>query len=316
MFTATDFFEKTCPVPLCAVASAVLMQADISCAAMEGAGLSAERPDRKGEAMDVRESYAVLELPFGASLEEVKKAYRKLVRVWHPDRFANDPELSKEAEQKLRRLNEAYQSLESLGELPEEPAEEGEVSKTYYRDASCWYLGGDLRMRGKSFGEFGGRRALVEVTQDGVTLVTVSGTSLDEAVHYPASSIRELWCGYERWVSPERDDGKRLREPPYLAERQARLIVTDPEEIISRPMGVLLKFRNAYFAKLFAKRIRTACGLRKPQASGEKGREQQKATTESGAQSDLLTERIPDWVFWFVVLFEIAMLMVLFAAAG
>ncbi len=57
--------------------------------------------------------YAVLNVDPTASPEEVRKAWRDLVRVWHPDRFANDPELQKVADERLRAINEAYEALKN-----------------------------------------------------------------------------------------------------------------------------------------------------------------------------------------------------------
>jgi hypothetical protein len=48
-----------------------------------------------------------------ASWEEVRQAYKDLVRVWHPDRFQSDPQLRERAEQKLQRINEAYDALKN-----------------------------------------------------------------------------------------------------------------------------------------------------------------------------------------------------------
>jgi curved DNA-binding protein CbpA len=54
-----------------------------------------------------------LELHRGASAEEIKAAYHMLVKVWHPDRFANDKKLRGTAEEKLKTINSAYLILTS-----------------------------------------------------------------------------------------------------------------------------------------------------------------------------------------------------------
>jgi curved DNA-binding protein CbpA len=59
-------------------------------------------------------SYGVLELKPEASPEEIKKAYRDLVKVWHPDRFGNDPALQHKAQEKLKEINAAYERLVNL----------------------------------------------------------------------------------------------------------------------------------------------------------------------------------------------------------
>ncbi len=58
----------------------------------------------------MRNPYEVLELNEGASKEEIKTAYKKLVRKYHPDQYSNNP-LSDLAEEKLKEINEAYDFL-------------------------------------------------------------------------------------------------------------------------------------------------------------------------------------------------------------
>ena len=60
---------------------------------------------------DPSDPYRILELGPGATLEEVKRSYRELVRVWHPDRFHNDPKLQKRGEEKLKQINSAYERI-------------------------------------------------------------------------------------------------------------------------------------------------------------------------------------------------------------
>jgi TonB family protein len=60
-----------------------------------------------------------LEVEPGASLEEIRQAYRDQTKVWHPDRFSNDIRLQKKAEEKLKQINLAYQRL--CGRGPYEP---------------------------------------------------------------------------------------------------------------------------------------------------------------------------------------------------
>lgn len=57
--------------------------------------------------------YRILEVKPSASADEIQRAYRELVKVWHPDRFQNDPSLKERANAKLREINEAYEILTS-----------------------------------------------------------------------------------------------------------------------------------------------------------------------------------------------------------
>jgi curved DNA-binding protein CbpA len=56
----------------------------------------------------------ILGLKPGASQDEVSKAYRDLVNVWHPDRFVGNPRLQKKAEEKIKEINAAYECIKSF----------------------------------------------------------------------------------------------------------------------------------------------------------------------------------------------------------
>jgi tetratricopeptide (TPR) repeat protein len=62
--------------------------------------------------LDINHAYEILELEPGASPAQVKRAYRKLVKIWHPDRFLN-PKQKQEAEEKIKHINAAYNKLKS-----------------------------------------------------------------------------------------------------------------------------------------------------------------------------------------------------------
>jgi TonB family protein len=54
---------------------------------------------------------SILEVAPGASSDEIKQAYRDLSKVWHPDRFSNDPRLQEKAEERIKQINLAYRRL-------------------------------------------------------------------------------------------------------------------------------------------------------------------------------------------------------------
>jgi DnaJ-domain-containing protein 1 len=62
--------------------------------------------------LELRADFAALGLSPGASKEECKEAYKKLLKIHHPDRYGRDPEAFKKATEKTSRINAAYDSLE------------------------------------------------------------------------------------------------------------------------------------------------------------------------------------------------------------
>jgi DnaJ-like protein len=64
--------------------------------------------------LDTTQAYRVLGLAPGATVDEVKTAYRDLAQVWHPDRFPDNNRLREKAQQNLQRINEAYTLLRDL----------------------------------------------------------------------------------------------------------------------------------------------------------------------------------------------------------
>lgn len=55
--------------------------------------------------------YAILGVEQGASSREIKRAYKKSVRKWHPDLHPNDPNCST----KIQEINEAHDVLGDAG---------------------------------------------------------------------------------------------------------------------------------------------------------------------------------------------------------
>lgn len=58
--------------------------------------------------MEFKDYYAILGVKKDASEKEIKQAYRRLARKWHPD---VNPDKRKEAEAKFKEINEAYEVL-------------------------------------------------------------------------------------------------------------------------------------------------------------------------------------------------------------
>ncbi|CCJ33111.1 MULTISPECIES: J domain-containing protein [Caloramator] len=58
----------------------------------------------------MKDPYEVLGVSRNASIDDIKKAYRELVKKYHPDKYQDNP-LRELAEEKLREINEAYEFL-------------------------------------------------------------------------------------------------------------------------------------------------------------------------------------------------------------
>jgi hypothetical protein len=65
-------------------------------------------PDRVGHA------YATLGLRRGCSRREAARRYKQLVKQWHPDQYANDPQGQAEASARMREINAAYAMVRKL----------------------------------------------------------------------------------------------------------------------------------------------------------------------------------------------------------
>lgn len=61
--------------------------------------------------MDIQRCFEILELDPDVGANEAKQAYKDLVNIWHPDRFAGNPRLQKKSEDKLKDINIAYETI-------------------------------------------------------------------------------------------------------------------------------------------------------------------------------------------------------------
>lgn len=58
------------------------------------------------------DAYQILNIPKTATDSQVKKAYREMVKKYHPDKvITDDPALKKGAEEKFRKVQEAYEKI-------------------------------------------------------------------------------------------------------------------------------------------------------------------------------------------------------------
>ena len=99
--------------------------------------------------MEFKDYYEALGVPRDAPVEEIKKAYRKLARKYHPD-----VSKEKDAEARMKEVNEAYAVLSD----PEKRAAYDQVGKGYqpgqdFRPPPDWDSGFEFSGRGTSGAE-------------------------------------------------------------------------------------------------------------------------------------------------------------------
>ncbi|ANF34062.1 molecular chaperone DnaJ [Borrelia turicatae] len=61
--------------------------------------------------IEIVNPYEVLGLRYNASDDDIKKAYKKLVIQYHPDRFASEPIKQREANEKFIKIQDAYEKI-------------------------------------------------------------------------------------------------------------------------------------------------------------------------------------------------------------
>lgn len=158
-------------------------------------------------AQQVRDYYEILGIDRKASQDDVKKAYRKLARKYHPDLNPGD----KSAEQKFKELNEAYEVLgdgkkrADYDQYGRSPFEGGGPGFDYraYTSADRSDFGGFGDIFSDLFGA-GGRTGSAELK--GPDLVMGLELSLEEAFTGVTKSIsftRETQCSACRGTGAE-----------------------------------------------------------------------------------------------------------------
>jgi DnaJ-domain-containing protein 1 len=80
-------------------------------ASSSSSGGSSPRARPGSQDAQIIEWYKVLDVPYGADLAEVKTSYRKLMRKYHPDMHAANPQKQKAANELSLRVTAAYNGL-------------------------------------------------------------------------------------------------------------------------------------------------------------------------------------------------------------
>ncbi len=153
--------------------------------------------------MEYKDYYKILGVSRNASLDEIKRAYRKLALQYHPDRNPGD----KKAEERFKEINEAYQVLSD----PQKRARYDQLGESYSRwaqsgapgdfDWSAWTQPGAVDLEdlfGEGFSEF--FRAIF----GGMGIASGGRRSARTAVpryEQPVTiSLREAYSGTKRYL--------------------------------------------------------------------------------------------------------------------
>ncbi|MDR0312888.1 MAG: J domain-containing protein [Treponema sp.] len=80
-------------------------------------GPNAAGKSKRSVPPEIKADFAELGLTPEATEEECKDAYKKLLKVYHPDRHSNNPDFIKESTEKAARINSAYDRIEKWYKL-------------------------------------------------------------------------------------------------------------------------------------------------------------------------------------------------------
>ena len=62
----------------------------------------------------MKNPYSILGVSPNADDEEIKKAYHKLARKYHPDNYSSNPDFAELANEKMQEINEAYEEIKRM----------------------------------------------------------------------------------------------------------------------------------------------------------------------------------------------------------
>lgn len=156
----------------------------------------------------MRNPYQILGVSENASMDEVKKAYRKLSRIYHPDANINNPNKD-QAEAKFKEIQAAYQQIVDEKEHGGSRSSYGNGSG-YGQNSGYGNQGGGYNQGGYQrqsyggfeeffggFGGFGGRSEYRQESQDS-TLMQAAANYLRNGYYREALNVLENVPGAER----------------------------------------------------------------------------------------------------------------------
>ena len=82
----------------------------------------------------MKDPYSILGIRHDASDDEVKEAYRNLVRKYHPDNYTDDNPLKELANEKMQEVNRAYDEINRMREEQKNGSYQQSYSTSYQSD--------------------------------------------------------------------------------------------------------------------------------------------------------------------------------------
>src|SRR4051794_15063207 len=95
-------------------------------------------------AIEFKDYYQILEVQSDAGEEDIRRAFRRLARLYHPDKAGND----RAAEEKFKEINEAYEVLS-----------DDNKRRRYDEFNNTWFNSPSAEEAWRQFGDADGREA-------------------------------------------------------------------------------------------------------------------------------------------------------------
>ncbi|MES2352983.1 MAG: DnaJ C-terminal domain-containing protein [Pseudomonadota bacterium] len=186
--------------------------------------------------MKYKDYYSILGLARNASGDEIKKAYRKMARKFHPD-VSKEPN----AEERFKEVSEAYETLrdaekraayDRLGS--HKPGQDFEPSREWSRQ----YSDSDIPFENFDFADlFSGFSQTKQGRQRGGAAFAVPGQDFEVSVHL---TLDEAHRGTEIELNlemPEYDENRRIRRVPRTLKARIPKGATDGQRLRLRGKG-------------------------------------------------------------------------------
>ncbi len=143
-----------------------------------------------------KDYYEILGVNKSASVEEIKKAYRKKALEWHPDRNQ-----SSEAEKKFKEINEAYEILADK-----------EKRSAYDQYGHAAFQPGGFAGAGPGAGPFGGQTRTYQQGPFSYTYTTYGGEGMPEGAGFDFGGFSDPFEIFEQFFGGASPFGGRARE--------------------------------------------------------------------------------------------------------